>query len=58
MDAEVKKLIIEAMDAIKRGDTEDALLVLERVVRPKFRSSYQAREHLARHDRIRYQVAL
>lgn len=38
MDAEIKKLILEAIADLKRGDTEAALLVLERTVRPKYES--------------------
>lgn len=42
MNTEVKKLIEEAIDAIKSGNVEDALLVLERAVHPKFHSSHHA----------------
>jgi len=42
MDQEIKNLIREAIDAIKRGETDDALLVLERTVDPKYRSKEHA----------------
>ena len=42
MDATEKKLIVEAIAAIKRGDTEDAILVLERAAFPKFNSEEHA----------------
>ncbi|NNH56946.1 hypothetical protein HLI01_09010 [Rhizobium laguerreae] len=38
MDEQVEELIVEAIEALKRGDTEAALLVLERTVRPKYES--------------------
>ena len=38
MDREVKKLIVEAIEAIKRGDVEGGLLTLERTLAPKYRS--------------------
>ncbi|XHE12426.1 hypothetical protein PCC82_11575 [Agrobacterium deltaense] len=53
MDLEVKKLIVEAIEAIKQGDIEEGLLILERTVDPKFRSvnhalgSYLMRDGLA-----------
>jgi hypothetical protein len=38
MDDETKKLILEAIAALNAGDTEAALLVLERTVYPKYES--------------------
>lgn len=42
MDDDVRSLIEEAIDAIKSGNLEDALLALERAVHPKFNSSLHA----------------
>lgn len=49
MDREVKDLIEEAIGKLKAGRTEDALLVLERCMRPKFDSRVEAwsQHHIA-----------
>ncbi|MGM4911468.1 hypothetical protein [Rhizobium sp. 768_B6_N1_8] len=38
MDEQIKELIEEAIAALNAGDTESALLVLERTMRPKYKS--------------------
>lgn len=44
---ETKDLIWEAIEAIKDGRTDDALVTLERAGRPKWHSSAQAAEKYA-----------
>lgn len=50
MDREVEKLIREAITALKEGRADEALLVLERTVDPKFRSVEHAHGSLLMHD--------
>ena len=38
MEREINNLIREAISAIRRGDIDDAVLILERTVDPKYRS--------------------
>ncbi|TFE99431.1 hypothetical protein B5M44_04320 [Shinella sumterensis] len=38
MEREIKNLIREAISAIRRGDIDDGVLILERTVDPKYRS--------------------
>lgn len=42
MDDETKALVLEAIADLRRGDTEAALLVLERTVWPKYESAEHA----------------
>ncbi len=42
MDHEQKKLVLEAVDKLKEGRADDALLVLERMLYPKFGSWVEA----------------
>jgi hypothetical protein len=47
MDRDVEKLIREAIANLKEGRAEDALLVLERTVDPKFGSRVEAMSRYA-----------
>ncbi|MBX5010862.1 hypothetical protein HJB67_12945 [Rhizobium lentis] len=51
MDDETKALILEAIADLKRGDTEAALLVLERTVRPAREAKEGARWDYLSHMR-------
>lgn len=44
---ETKELVYRAIDALKRGDASDALVILEQTVRPKWWSAgYCAQQYL------------
>lgn len=55
MESEVRKLIKEAIEELKRGNPEDALLVLERTIDPKRGSSNWA--HYDYVERMRQRAA-
>ena len=42
MKEEEKKLVLEAIETLKRGDVDDGIVVLERLVDPKFESIHGA----------------
>ncbi|WP_292131208.1 hypothetical protein [Mesorhizobium sp.] len=49
MDEDVRELLLEAMAELHRGNADEALLVLERTVNPKFWTSTEAANEVDNH---------